>query len=88
MAEAVGDERMVLAPPYDGLGGVIINAPESDQALLWIRGGAEDDQPALIQAMVPFDERPVSAPLAAIMLAVTWLEAQAGRWEPQRAEDG
>ena len=85
VAEAIGDERMVMAPPHDGLGGVIIGAPESGQALLWIRGGADDPRPALIQVMVPFDDRPVDAPAEAITDAVRWLEAQAGRWRPGEA---
>ena len=85
--EAVGDARMVGAPPHEGLGGVIINAPESGQALLWIRAGAEDERPALIQAMVPFDDRPVEASAEAVTAAVQWLEGQRGRWAPMDAPD-
>ena len=80
--DAVGDEWMVGAKPHDGLGGVIMNAPESGQALLWIRGGADDDRPALIQAMVPFDDRPIEADDEAIAAAAAWLEASRGRWSP------
>ena len=83
--EAVGEARMAGAPPLDGLGGVIISAPESGQALLWIRAGAGDESPALIQAMVPFDDRPVDASDEAVSAAVQWLEGQRGRWAPMDA---
>ena len=86
--EAVGDERMVGAEPHDGLGGVIVNAPESAQALLWIRGGAEDDRPALFQALVPFDDRPGDASETAIAEAVAWLDASRGRWSPMDPDAG
>ena len=79
--EAVGDEPMVGAEPRDGLGGVISSLPGSG-ALLWIRSGADDERPALIQAVVPFVDGPVDASDDAIAAAVEWLEASRGRWSP------
>ena len=86
--EAVGDgEQMVGSEPHDGLGGVISSRPGSG-ALLWIRGGADDERPALIQAMVPFGDGPVDAPDDAIAAAVEWLESSRGRWSPIDPDEG
>ncbi|HWT94636.1 MAG TPA: hypothetical protein VN238_16690 [Solirubrobacteraceae bacterium] len=85
--EAVGDEKMVGAEPHDGLGGVIINTP-GDGALLWIRGGADDERPAVIQATVPFGDGPVDASDEAIAAAVEWLEGSVGRWSPMDPDEG
>ena len=85
--EAVGDERMVTASPLHGLGGVIINAPESQQALLWIRGPAQDERPALIQTLVPFDGRSVEAMPKVVEDAVAWMEQQRGQWTPAALAD-
>jgi hypothetical protein len=80
VAEAVGGARMVAAEPADGLGAVIIQALETNQALLWIRGGADDDRPALIQAMIPFDDRPIEVADEIAAAAVVWLTGRRGRW--------
>lgn len=85
--DAVGEERMVGAEPRDGLGAVIIATP-ADGALLWIRGAADDERPALIQTTVPFDDRPVDAPDDAIAAAVEWLEGARGRWSPMDPDEG
>ncbi len=85
--EAVGDQGMVGAEPHDGLGGVI-SGRAGNAALLWIRGGADDERPALIQAMVPFGDGPVDASDDAIAAAVEWLEASRGRWSPIDPDEG
>jgi hypothetical protein len=84
--EAVADHGMVGAEPHDGLGGVISSRP-GDGALLWIRGGADDERPALFQGMVPFGDEPVDASDEAIAAAVQWLEASRGRWSPLDADE-
>jgi len=55
-----GSSRTIGCEPSNRLGAVIIDArPEDGQALLWIRGGPDDPRPALLQAMVPLDHRPI-----------------------------
>ena len=94
--EIVGDEpsgsrTYVSKQQPDGRGGIVISAlPESNQALLWIRGAGADPRPALVQAMVPFDdERPIvfadgSVPLDSETTKVVegWLASARGQWRP------
>ena len=89
VAEAVlsVDHRNIGCEPHDGLGAVIIGAPETNQALLWIRGGADDDRPALIQTMIPFDDRPIEVDAETAQTAVDWLETRRGRWSALRDPD-
>jgi hypothetical protein len=81
----------------DGRGGIVISAvAESNQALLWIRGPAGDLRPALVQAMVPFDEEsPIvfadgSAPLdgETAYAVEVWLAGAKGQCRPSGPAPG
>jgi hypothetical protein len=89
VAEAVlsVDHRNIGCEPHDGLGAVIIGAPETNQALLWIRGGPGDTRPALIQKMIPFDDRPIEVDEETAEAAADWLETRRGRWAALRDPD-
>lgn len=89
VAEAVlsVDHRNIGCEPHDGLGAVIIGAPEINQALLWIRRGADDPRGALIQTMVPFDDRPIEIDDETAAIAAGWLETRRGRWSALRDPD-
>jgi hypothetical protein len=92
--EIVGDDTSpnrtyVSEQQPDGRGGVVISAvPQSNQALLWIRGAGDDSRPALVQAMVPFDQdSPITFPDGSGVLDAEtaktverWLDGARGQW--------
>jgi hypothetical protein len=67
-------------------GGIVVYAPETNQAMLWIRGPMGDPRPALIQTSVPLDDREFHVPFEQGRAVAEWLQDQRGRWRGRPTE--